>query len=101
MMMPVERFILWFRRLVAWSRERVRAFLGTDSLPTRLDIIQLRDDMAKYHREVMEVVSHGVAVHYVAPQIPELGQFQAPTLDWETMQKLELFKMMQNPPKED
>lgn len=90
--------MMFLRRWISALRERIRAFLGLDVLPTRSETIALRDDLAKYHREIMQFVAQQPKFEGFAVEIPS---FQAPTLDWETMQKLELLKMMQNPPKED
>ena len=90
--------VMNLNRLISWLRYRVRAFLGIDTLPTRLETIAMRDDLAKYHREVMETLIR--APHrMIATSLPQ--SFTAPSLDWDMVQRIELVNMLQNPPKED
>ena len=85
-------------RWISALRERVRAFLGLDVLPTRSETIALRDDMAKYHREILDLLTRQAKVPF---STHTTNQFVAPTLDWEMVQKLELLNMLENPQKED
>jgi hypothetical protein len=90
--------MMTLKKMLSWFREHVRAFLGIDSLPTRSETIALRDDLAKYHREVIEAIKN-------RPNLPVLypgnQAFNAPSISWEMVQAMELANMIQNPPKED
>ena len=90
--------VMTLKRLVRWLRDGIRSFLGIDVLPTRLETIQIRDDLAKYHREVMESF---VRISVTRRPEPFIDNYQPATLSWEMVQRIELQNMLQNPPKED
>lgn len=93
--------MMFLRRWISALRERIRAFLGIDVLPTRSETIALRDEIQKNHREVLEVLAKIAVFRKYPTSMPSPGDFRAPILDWETVQKIQLADMLENPPKED
>lgn len=93
--------MMTIQRVIQGIRDRVHAFLGIDSLATRLEIIQMRDDQAKYHREVMDSLAR-ITLMVKSPETPTFKiNYRASNLSWEQVQAIELAQMLQNPPKED
>ncbi len=88
--------MMHIKRWIPELRYRIRAFLGIDVLPTRAETIALRDDLAKYHREVMLALQK--PLRSITPLIQN---YNAPNLDWDAVQRIELAQMIANPPKED
>lgn len=88
--------MMTLKRWISALRERIRAFLGLDLMPTRLEIIEIRDQIEKNHREMLS----RLVIPQRNPQIPEIHEFTASNLTWEMVQKMELLNLLENPPKE-
>ncbi len=89
--------MMTLKKWLEWLKSRVRSFLGINSLATIGDIIILRDDLAKYHNDVLKVLQK--------PEIRSITSmnqgFNAQTYDWDQVQRIELQNLFSNPEKED
>jgi len=90
--------MMTLNRLISWLQYRVRAFLGLDVIPTRLELTEIRDEMAKNQRQILEILAK-----HVTTSLPEriIPNYQSPYQNWDNVQLLELAQMIANPPKED
>jgi len=89
--------MMTLNKMVQWFRYHVRAFLGTDVLPTRLELIAFRKSIEKNHRQVLEILSKSKSQAEIDYKVKS---FMAPTLDWENVQRLELANMQKEVLKE-
>ena len=93
--------LMTIHRWITALRERIRAFLGLDVLPTRLELVQLRDDIAKNHRDVLEALVKLSVAQNLNHKRPLIENYKPQNLSWEMVQAIELANMLENPPKED
>lgn len=79
-------------------REKVREWLGANSLATEADMQLLRRSLEFMHREVMDELRKSPSV--VVPG-PKNQRFEQPVYDWEQVERMALERMLSNPQKED
>lgn len=86
--------VMTLNRLVSWLRYKIRAFLGLDVLPTRLEIIEIRQLIESNQREILLKLN---------PQAKSslFENYTRPPIDWEALQRSQLAEMLSKPPKED
>jgi hypothetical protein len=79
-------------------KQRIRAFLGIDALPSRLEITEIRQILESNHLELKEILAK-----HVTQTLPVRRELIFPTLttNWDQMQLQELAEMIANQPKEE
>ncbi len=79
-------------------KQRIRAFLGIDALPCRLELTEVRQIIENHNRQIDEIL----AKHVTQP-LPVRREIILPTMvtNWDQMQRQELAEMIANQPKEE
>ena len=79
-------------------KQRIRTFLGIDALPSRLEMVEIRQIIESNHIELKEILAK-----HVTQTLPVRRELIFPTLttNWDQMQLQELAEMIANQPKEE
>ena len=82
--------MMTLKRWISYLRERIRAFLGLDLMPSRLEIIEIRQLIEENHRATLEALLK----LKIQPQMLEITQFQPSDLTWEQVEKIHLIELL-------